>query len=84
MPLQDPPSAAAPSSHPHDLSMPPLPPGPSPLVLQGQASSQEVKEELRRMAMCLSDHLSYATAYLSGVDGQRPFSTRLERVEDVL
>jgi serine/threonine protein kinase len=84
MPLHDPSSAAPPSSHPHDSSMPPLPPGPSPLVLQGQASSQEVKEELRRMAMCLSDHLSYATAYLSGVDGQRRFSTRLERVEDVL
>lgn len=83
-PLRPPPlsTAALPPFHRDGPPLPPLPHGPSSLVMQGQASNEEVKEELRRMAMCLSDHLSHASVYLSGLDAQRPFSTRLEPSDD--
>lgn len=64
-------------------SLPPLPHAPSPEVMQGHASSQDVKEELRRMAMALSDHLSHANAYLSGLQSRRVSSTRFEPVPDL-
>lgn len=65
-----------------DPSLPLLPIAPSPQVMQGQASSHEVKEELRRMAMCLGDHLSHVNVYLSGLEARRTSSTRLDPVED--
>jgi hypothetical protein len=46
----------------------PLPPPPAPPameVMQGQASAEAVKEELRRMAMSLGEHLSHANQYIS-------------------
>jgi len=63
-------------------SLPLLPIAPSPQVMQGQASAQEVKEELRRMAMSLGDHLSHVNAYLSGLEPRRASSTRLDPVEN--
>ncbi|KEY65976.1 hypothetical protein S7711_06634 [Stachybotrys chartarum IBT 7711] len=50
-----------------DMPLPPLPPGPSPHVMLGQASTDDVKEELRRLAMSLGDHLSLANSYISGL-----------------
>lgn len=68
----------------HDgRSLPILPVAPSPQVMQGQASHREVKEELRRMAMCLGDHLSHVNLYLSGLPVRTAAgSTRLDHVED--
>ena len=62
--------------------LPLLPVTPSAQVMQGQASAQEVKEELRRMAMSLGDHLSHVNAYLSGLEPRRASSTRLDLVEN--
>lgn len=61
--------------------LPPAPTAPSPMVLEGQGSSEDVKEELRRLAMSLSDHLSHANACLSGLPLRRASTTRLESVE---
>ncbi|KAJ4271718.1 Serine/threonine-protein kinase PAK 4 [Fusarium torreyae] len=61
--------------------LPPAPTAPSPQVMEGQASSEHVKEELRRMAMSLSDHLSHANTYLSGLPLRRASTTRVESVE---
>lgn len=62
----------------------PLPPtAPSPQVMEGQASSEHVKEELRRMAMSLGDHLSHANSYLSGLPIRRASTTRMEPVGDL-
>ncbi|KAF6842902.1 serine threonine-protein kinase nak1 [Colletotrichum musicola] len=47
------------------LSLPPPPLPPSIEVMQGSASADAVKEELRRMAMSLGEHLSHANQYLS-------------------
>ncbi|KAF6811091.1 serine threonine-protein kinase nak1 [Colletotrichum sojae] len=47
------------------LSLPPPPLPPSVEVMQGSASADAVKEELRRMAMSLGEHLSHANQYLS-------------------
>ena len=67
---------------PQGPSFPLLPVAPSPQAMQGQASSREVKEELRRMAMSLGDHLSHVNAYLSSLESRRTSSTRLEPVDD--
>ncbi|KAK7426190.1 Serine/threonine-protein kinase PAK 4 [Neonectria magnoliae] len=62
----------------------PLPPtAPAPQVMEGQASSEHVKEELRRMAMSLGDHLSRANEYLSGLPIRRASTTRVEPLADV-
>ncbi|SCO79436.1 related to severin kinase [Fusarium oxysporum] len=61
--------------------LPPAPTAPSPQVMEGQASSEHVKEELRRMAMSLSDHLSHANTYLSGLPLRRASTTRMESIE---
>lgn len=61
-------------------NLPPLPIGPSSRVMEGRASNEEVKNELRRMAMSLGDHLSYANSYLSGLPIRRGSTTRLEPV----
>ncbi|KAF6841478.1 serine threonine-protein kinase nak1 [Colletotrichum plurivorum] len=47
------------------LSLPPPPLPPSVEVMQGSTSADAVKEELRRMAMSLGEHLSHANQYLS-------------------
>ncbi|KAF7555410.1 hypothetical protein G7Z17_g2187 [Cylindrodendrum hubeiense] len=61
----------------------PLPPtAPAPQVMEGQASSEHVKEELRRMAMSLGDHLSHANSYLSGLPIRRASTTRIEPLGD--
>ncbi|KAM5355699.1 hypothetical protein ACJ41O_002345 [Fusarium nematophilum] len=62
--------------------LPPAPTAPSPQVMEGQASSEHVKEELRRMAMSLSDHLSQANTYLSGLPIRRASTTRVESIGD--
>ncbi|GJN68567.1 serine/threonine-protein kinase nak1 [Purpureocillium lilacinum] len=63
-------------------SLPRLPFAPSPAVMEGRASSEEVKHELRRMAMSLGDHLSHANAYLSALPIRRGSTTRMEAVGD--
>lgn len=64
--------------------LPPLPIAPSPQVMQGQASSHEVKDELRRMAMTLREHLGYVNSHLSDLSAKGTGgSARLEPVEDV-
>jgi hypothetical protein len=55
----------------HDTSLPPLPAAPSPKVMLGQASPEEVRRELRRMAMSLGDHLTYVNSYLSTLPVRR-------------
>ncbi|KAM6537098.1 Serine/threonine-protein kinase PAK 4 [Fusarium falciforme] len=62
--------------------IPPAPTAPSPQVMEGQASSEQVKEELRRMAMSLSDHLNQANTYLSGLPIRRASTTRVESIGD--
>ncbi|WAO83951.1 Protein kinase domain-containing protein [Fusarium falciforme] len=62
--------------------IPPAPTAPSPRVMEGQASSEQVKEELRRMAMSLSDHLNQANTYLSGLPIRRASTTRVESIGD--
>lgn len=66
-----------------DSALPPLPIAPSSQVMQGQASAEDVKKELRRLAMSLSDHLSHANMYLSGLPLRRGSVTRLEPVGDM-
>ena len=86
MPLQQPHAIDTASSQPDDLSLsplPPLPPGPSLPVIQGEASKEDVKGELRRLVMCLNVHLSTANDHLSEMDGQRPFSTSLESMDNM-
>lgn len=67
---------------PQGASLPLIPVAPSPQVMQGQASSQEVKEELRRMAMCLGDHLSHVNTYLATLEPRG--TTRMEHVDETL
>ncbi|CAG9938228.1 unnamed protein product [Clonostachys rosea f. rosea IK726] len=64
--------------------LPPLPLAPLPQVMEGQASHEEVKEELRRMAMSLGAHLSHADTYLSGLQVRRASSTRAETPGDLV
>ncbi|PNY26583.1 Serine/threonine-protein kinase nak1 [Tolypocladium capitatum] len=63
-------------------NLPPLPIAPSSRAMEGRASNEEVKDELRRMAMSLGDHLSYANSYLSGLPIRRGSVTRLEPIGD--
>ncbi|KAG6007412.1 hypothetical protein E4U21_006001 [Claviceps maximensis] len=65
-----------------DNILPPMPDAPSPRVMQGQASADEVKQELRRLAMSLSDHLSHANAYMSNLTIRRASVTRLDVISD--
>ncbi|KHN96478.1 Protein kinase-like domain protein [Metarhizium album ARSEF 1941] len=69
------------TDHP-DTALPPLPAAPSPYVMQGQASAEIVKNELRRLAMSLGDHLSYANAYLDSLPVGRGGMARMESVSD--
>jgi hypothetical protein len=50
--------------------------------MQGQASADDVKNELRRLAVSLGDHLNYANAYLDSLPSRRGSLTRLEHVGD--
>ncbi|KAH8737428.1 kinase-like domain-containing protein [Ilyonectria robusta] len=68
---------------PHQSFLPLPPTAPAPQVMEGQASSEHVKEELRRMAMSLGDHLSHANSYLSGLPIRRASTTRMEPVGDL-
>ncbi|TFB06424.1 Serine/threonine-protein kinase nak1 [Trichoderma ghanense] len=54
-----------------DAILPPLPAGPLPQVMLGQASPEEVRSELRRLAMSLGDHLSTVNAYISTLPVRR-------------
>ena len=63
--------------------LPLLPDGPSLHVMQGQASSDDVKEELRRLALSLGDHLSHANVKLADLPVRRN-STMLESVGDAI
>lgn len=62
----------------HDASLPQMPSAPSAHVMQGQSSHREVKEELRRLAMSLGDHLSHANAYMSSLPVRKASANRLE------
>lgn len=83
---QDPPPPQPVLSQPResyqDIVLPPLPLAPSPYVMQGQASAEDVKNELRRLAMSLGDHLSHANAYLNSLPVGRGSVTRMESVSD--
>jgi serine/threonine protein kinase len=83
---QDAPSQAVVSQPPPeyhlDIMLPPLPVAPSSHVMQGQASADDVKNELRRLAVSLGDHLNYANAYLDSLPSRRGSLTRLEHVGD--
>ncbi|RSL67470.1 hypothetical protein CEP54_003288 [Fusarium duplospermum] len=84
-PLQEPPPSFQddyPRAFQHKPFLPPAPTAPSPQVMEGQASSEQVKEELRRMAMSLSDHLNQANTYLSGLPIRRASTTRVESIGD--
>ncbi|RSL38093.1 hypothetical protein CEP53_015183 [Fusarium sp. AF-6] len=84
-PLQEPPPSFQddyPRVFQHKPFLPPAPTAPSPQVMEGQASSEQVKEELRRMAMSLSDHLNQANMYLSGLPIRRASTTRIESIGD--
>lgn len=84
-PLQEPPPSFQddyPRSFQQRPFLPPAPTAPSPQVMEGQASSEQVKEELRRMAMSLSDHLNQANTYLSGLPIRRASMTRIESIGD--
>ncbi|KAK2606173.1 Serine/threonine-protein kinase PAK 4 [Conoideocrella luteorostrata] len=65
-----------------ESSLPAMPVAPSPHVMQGQASADDVKKELRRLAMSLGDHLSHANAYLGSLPIRRGSMTRLETISD--
>ncbi|KAJ4326466.1 Serine/threonine-protein kinase PAK 4 [Fusarium piperis] len=84
-PLQEPPPSfqdGYPRLFQQKPFLPPAPTAPSPQVMEGQASSEQVKEELRRMAMSLSDHLNQANTYLSGLPIRRASMTRIESIGD--
>ncbi|KAM0420526.1 hypothetical protein ACHAPT_011695 [Fusarium lateritium] len=84
-PLQEPPPSFQgeyPRSFQQRPFLPPAPTAPAPQVMEGQASSEQVKEELRRMAMSLSDHLNQANTYLSGLPIRRASTTRVESIGD--
>ncbi|KAH7170772.1 kinase-like domain-containing protein [Dactylonectria macrodidyma] len=66
-----------------DSFLPLVPNAPAPQVMEGQASSEHVKEELRRMAMSLGDHLSHANSYLSGLPIRRASTNRMEPIGDL-
>jgi serine/threonine protein kinase len=58
-------------SYQQPLPLPPTPNPPSERVMQGQTSGEAVKEELRRLAMSLGEHLSHANHYLSTLPVRR-------------
>ncbi|KJZ73630.1 hypothetical protein HIM_06963 [Hirsutella minnesotensis 3608] len=64
-------------------SLPPLPIAPSSRVMEGRASSEEVKSELRRMAMSLGDHLSHANWCLSSLPMRGEGLPRIEPIGDI-
>jgi hypothetical protein len=67
-----------------EYPLPLLPPAPSARVMQGQASSDDVKEELRRLAMSLGEHLSYVNAHISNFPVRRGSAARIEPLREVL
>ncbi|RDA84200.1 hypothetical protein CP532_0264 [Ophiocordyceps camponoti-leonardi (nom. inval.)] len=77
-PPPPPPQGQMPEPEPFNYaSLPPLPVAPSSRAMEGRASSEEVKSELRRMAMSLGDHLSHANWLLSNLPATGP-SMKLE------
>lgn len=54
-----------------EAPLPPLPAAPMPNAMLGQASPEEVRSELRRLAMSLGDHLTYVNSYLSTLPVRR-------------
>ncbi|KAK0763189.1 hypothetical protein N5P37_004175 [Trichoderma harzianum] len=54
-----------------EAPLPPLPAAPMPGAMLGQASPEEVRSELRRLAMSLGDHLTYVNSYLSTLPVRR-------------
>ncbi|KAL6811218.1 serine/threonine protein kinase, STE family, STE20-related [Trichoderma sp. SZMC 28013] len=60
-----------PAMRPFEVPLPPLPAAPMPNAMLGQASPEEVRSELRRLAMSLGDHLSYVNSYLSTLPVRR-------------
>ncbi len=55
-----------------DFRWPHLPDAPAPYILQGQATQADVKSELRRMAMSLSEHLTYTNDCMGGLHTWNP------------
>ncbi|ODA78320.1 hypothetical protein RJ55_05701 [Drechmeria coniospora] len=62
--------------------LPRLPVAPSSKVMEGKANTEEVKDELRRMVMCLEDHLNHANTYLFDLPIRRASVIKMEPVED--
>ncbi|KAJ4144869.1 hypothetical protein LMH87_003737 [Akanthomyces muscarius] len=70
------------SSTDSTAGFPALPNAPAPQVLQGQAHTDAVKHELRRMAMSLGEHLNFANNYLSSLPIRRGSTIRMEASGD--
>ncbi|PHH67159.1 hypothetical protein CDD81_2928 [Ophiocordyceps australis] len=49
------------------VNLPPTPHAPTPAVMEGSASPEEVKNELQRMAYSLGEHLFHTKQYLEGM-----------------
>lgn len=62
--------------------LPHLPEAPSAYVMQGRATSSEIKQELHRMAMSLSEHLSHTNAYLSDLPVRRGSTVRADSSDE--
>ncbi|KAL6696292.1 serine/threonine protein kinase, STE family, STE20-related [Trichoderma pleuroticola] len=60
-----------PAMRPFEAPLPPLPAAPMPNAMLGQASPEEVRSELRRLAMSLGDHLTHVNSYLSTLPVRR-------------
>ncbi|PNP57140.1 hypothetical protein THARTR1_02982 [Trichoderma harzianum] len=60
-----------PALRPFEAPLPPLPAAPMPNAMLGQASPEEVRSELRRLAMSLGDHLTHVNSYLSTLPVRR-------------
>lgn len=82
--LPPPPQQQDPRSRQLDAHMPRLPMAPSPHILQGRATQLEIKEELRKMAMSLGDHLSYVGTCVAGLPLRRGSSARSDIPDDAI
>lgn len=62
--------------------LPDLPKAPAAHVMMGQASQDEIRNELKRIAMSLGDHLMYTNDYLASLPVRRASTVRTATVAD--